>query len=538
MASRQAFRGPKRKLLIAFDIGTTFSGVSYSILDPGIVPEINEVNRFPSQLHGHSKIPSVVYYDSRGVAKAVGAEAVQDSIDEIAKENGWKRASWFKLHLRPKLNDTVSVANAIPPLPAGVTVIDIFADLLRYLYRCTKDYIEQSHASGEVVWRSVEKQTHFVLTHPNGWGGYEQWQMKRAVVKAGLVASMDAADEQVSFVTEGEASLNYCICSGLSKDAFKDGRGVIIVDAGGGTVDISGYRRGSPSGNKYEEIAAPQCHMKGSVFVTHNAETFLRAHLRGSQFSGEDEIKVMIKEFDEHTKLFFRRSEDPQFIRFGGLRDNDASKDIRSGQLKLPGLEAARFFAPSLQCILDAVLCMKDNAKEPVSSVFLVGGFSASDYLFSQIKEALQQFEIAVYRPDGHLNKAVANGAVSFYVDHYVNTRVSKATYGNSCSYSYNPNDSEHLKRVSQVYESPSKKRYVQGAFDVILYKVSLWFLTILFALLSLSAKDTRVSEMMEFRRSYWYTSTTRDNLRYIKNEIISYRGVLVEPRWMDIDKG
>lgn len=48
-----------------------------------------------------------------------------------------------------------------------------------------------------------------------------------------------------------------------------------------------------------------------------------------------------------------------------------------------------------------------------------------------------------------------------------------KFTYGNPCSYIYNPNDPEHLKRVTQVYESQSKKRYIRGAFDVIVRKVS-----------------------------------------------------------------
>ena len=73
-----------------------------------------------------------------------------------------------------------------------------------------------------------------------------------------------------------------------------------------------------------------------------------------------------------------------------------------------------------------------------------------------------------------HRSKAVANGAVSYYIDHYVDTRIVKSTYGNSCSYIYNPQDPEHLKRVSQVYESPSKKQYIRGAFDVIVPKVSL----------------------------------------------------------------
>ena len=43
---------------------------------------------------------------------------------------------------------------------------------------------------------------------------------------------------------------------------------------------------------------------------------------------------------------------------------------------------------------------------------------------------------------------------------------------------------------------------------------------------------------MTEFRRPYWFTSTSRDNLTYIKNEIVAYRGSVANPRWMDIDKG
>jgi hypothetical protein len=180
----------------------------------------------------------VLYYDSEGVAQAIGAEAVRDSIEEIAKDKGWIKVSWyaslqcqtsplislgrFKLHLAPKTNEPAFItALENHPLPNGLTVIDVFADLLRYLYRCTEDYLKQSHASGELLWTSLQKRTHFVLTHPNGWGGPQQNQLKEAAVKAGLVPDMDVANVIVSFVTEGEASLNYCICSGLSKEAFK-----------------------------------------------------------------------------------------------------------------------------------------------------------------------------------------------------------------------------------------------------------------------------------------------------------------------------
>jgi len=41
--TRSPYKGTSRKLVLAFDIGTTYSGVSYAFLDPGVVPEIKGV---------------------------------------------------------------------------------------------------------------------------------------------------------------------------------------------------------------------------------------------------------------------------------------------------------------------------------------------------------------------------------------------------------------------------------------------------------------------------------------------------------------
>ena len=43
--ARPPYAGSSKKLALAFDIGTTFSGVSYALLDPGMVPEIKSVGR-------------------------------------------------------------------------------------------------------------------------------------------------------------------------------------------------------------------------------------------------------------------------------------------------------------------------------------------------------------------------------------------------------------------------------------------------------------------------------------------------------------
>lgn len=41
--ARAPYNGTSRKLVLAFDIGTTYSGVAYAFLDPGAVPQINPV---------------------------------------------------------------------------------------------------------------------------------------------------------------------------------------------------------------------------------------------------------------------------------------------------------------------------------------------------------------------------------------------------------------------------------------------------------------------------------------------------------------
>ena len=45
MIPRKPYQGRIRKLVLAFDVGTTYSGVSYCILDPGEIPSIHGVAR-------------------------------------------------------------------------------------------------------------------------------------------------------------------------------------------------------------------------------------------------------------------------------------------------------------------------------------------------------------------------------------------------------------------------------------------------------------------------------------------------------------
>jgi len=70
-------------------------------------------------------------------------------------------------------------------------------------------------------------------------------------------------------------------------------------------------------------------------------------------------------------------------------------------------------------------------------------------------------------------NKAAAHGAVSYYFDHRVTSRVAKHTFGVPCHVPYQPGNKEHEKRKFCKYRSDAGTWYIPGAFDIILPRVS-----------------------------------------------------------------
>ncbi len=213
------------------------------------------------------------------------------SVPSIPSYLALKSNDRFKLHLRPKALAASHITDAdIPALPRGKTALDIFADFLRYLFAAAKAYIIETTPSGVSLWNSVEHNIDFVLTHPNGWEGQQQGLMRRAAVVAGLIED-GIGQERLQFVTEGEASLHFCINKNvLTKDQIvssqrsflsvlflwlmirQNGKGIIIVDAGGGTVDLSAYANKTNKDNAFEEIAPTECEQS---FVPLSISTYI-----------------------------------------------------------------------------------------------------------------------------------------------------------------------------------------------------------------------------------------------------------------------
>jgi hypothetical protein len=69
-------------------------------------------------------------------------------------------------------------------------------------------------------------------------------------------------------------------------------------------------------------------------------------------------------------------------------------------------------------------------------------------------------------------SKAVADGAVSFRLEHFVSMRVARTTLGTDCGLPFDSTNPQHLRRIRNLRVFPSGNKYVPDAFDVILAKV------------------------------------------------------------------
>ncbi len=100
-------------------------------------------------------------------------------------------------------------------LPFNKDVVQVFGDFLKYIYGCAVDFIKDAHVDGPALWKSVENNVQFVLSHPNGWEGQQQTRMRQSAIYGGLIPDTPEGQARITFVTEGEASMHACLSSGL-----------------------------------------------------------------------------------------------------------------------------------------------------------------------------------------------------------------------------------------------------------------------------------------------------------------------------------
>ncbi|PWN39971.1 hypothetical protein IE81DRAFT_325981 [Ceraceosorus guamensis] len=471
------YRGQSKRLVIAVDLGTTYSGASYCILTPGKTPEIAEVTAFSGQANGASKVPTEVGYSVEGVPCFFGAEcSFAPNAMQLANAGG-QVARWFKLHLKPAhLSLSVAQDDAsnplLAPIPFGLKPQKVLADFLHYMVRCVGEHIKTRHANAMELMCELAQSTSYVITIPNGWEAAQQAILRRCCVDAGLVAAESA--EAVKFVSEAEASIHFCSQSAASS-AWMDevGQQVLVCDAGGGTVDISTYEvTATAPCLLVKEIARSDCLMAGSTVIDRRAAELLRQKLAGTPWAEPAQLLQLQLKFCSSVKELFSNPSQSMLLEVGSFRDNEPELGIKNGLLELTGEEMAALFEPCIEATCNSIMdkAQKTNGRRGPLTVAMVGGFSESAYFRSELQNRLGGL-VRMTKPDGALSKAVASGAVAWSLDGMVSTRVARMSLGIRCNALYRPEKPGHVERQHLSFAGQDGRWKLPGVFAPIIRK-------------------------------------------------------------------
>jgi hypothetical protein len=145
----------------------------------------------------------------------------------------------------------------IPPLPKGITIERVYADLMKYLMEHTRRFFETTTSHGAEIWARVRDTIVIVLATPNIWDIREQATLRKAAIMASLVTEENAS-QLLQFVTEAEASVHYVLAQGPTK-WLKPRTVFAVIDCGGSTVDTTIYRCVSSSPLGLTEACPSEC---------------------------------------------------------------------------------------------------------------------------------------------------------------------------------------------------------------------------------------------------------------------------------------
>jgi molecular chaperone DnaK (HSP70) len=112
-------------------------------------------------------------------------------------------------------------------------VVDIIADYLRLLWERMEVRLNRKFVMSEIKWS---------LTIPAIWSDAEKAAMRKAAFKAGLIPKEDISEDHFVLILEPEAAAAWCLEERKKLGTpLVDGESFLVVDAGGGTVDLTSH---------------------------------------------------------------------------------------------------------------------------------------------------------------------------------------------------------------------------------------------------------------------------------------------------------
>ncbi|XP_063447156.1 heat shock 70 kDa protein 12A-like [Mytilus trossulus] len=395
-----------------------------------------------------TKVPTVLLFDSRKKFHSFGFEA-EDKYEELLNTNKadkWYFLKGFKMQLYSAVNageDIRKDFKLVDVAGKSISAKLVFSAAIGFL----KDhFIQQMH------WRKLgtfDDDIFWVVSVPSIWNDSAKQFMRESAEKVGIKG------KKFIMVYEPEAASIYARLlpvdklvgenGGVLLKAFDPGRKFIVVDAGGGTVDISAQQVLENGELKiiHRECGGPwggECINK--KFVNMLKELFGQEILKQFKKNNGEDFLQLLRDFEVKKKNLRVEGKESVTIRMplSLIEESDILTAIASSRfketirLKRDKLLIAEslfetFFSEPIQMIIEKILSiLKSETCSDVSAIMMAGGFSEADILQDAIKKEFQSLEVFV-PIDGSLS--VLKGAVIYgHNPNVVSSRVCYYTYG------------------------------------------------------------------------------------------------------------
>ncbi|KAK3343607.1 hypothetical protein B0T25DRAFT_464293 [Lasiosphaeria hispida] len=442
------------RVVIALDYGTTFTeGVAYLSIasrqkEQDLDTLADDIRVIQSwEKHSSEKVPSDFSYSPSLIN---GCQQWGYDIDDNSRVIKWTKLSLEDTgHRGQELENLTKLLYELRLLNLSEEEA-IKNNIPRHLSKepedIVKDYLEQvaDKTLDEIIsqiGRNVPDNIpiDMVITHPAKWSDRALNSTYRAVC-ATFTDSLFARMRNISFVSEPEACAHYTLRVAWRNDhvRFRKNDCFIVVDAGGGTVDLASYKVVGIDIDKkqikLQQIGVPIGNKCGATFIDTSFTDFVRDRLGEEDWSklteddednatgGHNIIKPkvrMLHERFEPIKHQFDGKDQKlgwpiQLPRGIGSTDND-EKGILNGAIKVTADDLRAMFQYSvdktLVLISQAVTQIDIAEKLKVRKIFLSGGFGQSPYLYERVKQFGKMRRIDVERGEDCW-AAVAKGAI------------------------------------------------------------------------------------------------------------------------------
>ncbi|KAM5440454.1 hypothetical protein McanMca71_003936 [Microsporum canis] len=420
----------KAQLIVGIDFGTTFSGVAYAFATNTEARE-DIITEWPGAgTHTKQKIPTVLYYDQYQKVVGWGPDIADALAPTGYPKAGVQKVEWFKLQLMSSGGNTYIDPINLPPLPPGKSEIDVAADYLFHLRGAMRNQLQKT--LGEVFNRE-ERNIRYFLTVPAIWNDAGKAATRAAAIQAGFLR--DENDNRLTLITEPEAAAMFCAKTGLLNLKIHDA--ILIVDCGGGTVDLIAYEVDEETPFSVCECTAGSGDSCGSTALNRNFSNILRAKIRkmklpdGSRTAGKVYAKC-IMDFENRIKADFRNNGQKWAVDVG-IEADFPEAGIEEGYMTFTNEEILQCFEPVVNRILELVrnqIIAIQAQNRPLQNVLVVGGFGASEYLFQQIKlHVPPQYQSKVVRPMDSVAAIVKGAVTAGITERVVTSRVARRHY-------------------------------------------------------------------------------------------------------------